>query len=73
MRCQICVTKMTSITTHIPFKTSQTGIVIIKDLPVIQCESCSHYLLEDSVMKRVEEILGNVDTNAELEVIKYAA
>ena len=30
-------------------------------------------MLQDAVFKRVEEILGKVDTSAELEVIKYAA
>jgi hypothetical protein len=30
-------------------------------------------LLDDPVMKRVDEILEKVDTSAELEVIKYAA
>lgn len=45
----------------------------LKGLPVFQCDGCSEYLLEDRVLKRVEEILEKVDTGAELEVIKYAA
>ena len=45
----------------------------MKNLPLYQCESCSEYLLEDPVLKRVEEIIENVDSAAELEVIKYAA
>ena len=48
-------------------------IVILKDLPVLQCNNCNEYLLHDPVMKRVDEILEKVDTAAELEVIRYAA
>ena len=54
-------------------KVDDTTIVIIKGLPVLQCESCSEYLLDDSVMKRTEEILDKVDSSAELEIIRYAA
>jgi hypothetical protein len=45
----------------------------MKDLPVYQCGNCGEYLLEDSVLERVEEILQNIDAAAELEIIKYAA
>jgi hypothetical protein len=48
-------------------------IVILKGLPVLQCDNCSEYLLEDLVMSRVEEILQRADTAAELEIIRYAA
>jgi hypothetical protein len=51
----------------------ETTIVILKDLPVLQCNNCNEYLLDDPVMKRVDEILEKVDTAAELEVIRYAA
>jgi len=60
-------------TTDLPFKVSDTTIVILKGLPVIQCPNCNQYLLDDPVMARVEEILQNVDLSAELEVIRYAA
>jgi len=59
--------------TSLPFKVNEVTIVILKDLPVHQCNNCSEYLLDDPVMERVEGILGKVDTTAELEVIKYAA
>ena len=73
MKCYVCGAKMRSIITDLPFKVSETTIVILKNLPVFQCSSCSEYLLDDPVLERVEEILGKVDTKAELEVIKYAA
>ena len=64
---------MELLTTDLPFKVDDTTIVIIKALPVLQCGNCSEYLLDDSVMKRTEEILDKVDSSAELEIIRYAA
>jgi YgiT-type zinc finger domain-containing protein len=64
---------MKSMVTNLPFKMNETTIVILKDLPVLQCNNCNEYLLDDSVMKRVDDILEKVDTAAELEVIRYAA
>ncbi|MCI0438430.1 MAG: YgiT-type zinc finger protein [Chloroflexi bacterium] len=59
--------------TDLPFKLSDVTIVIIKGLPVFQCENCSEYVLDDPVIRRVDEILEKVDDEAELEVIRYAA
>jgi YgiT-type zinc finger domain-containing protein len=73
MKCQICGSRMQELITDIPFKANQSTIVIMKDLPVYQCENCSEHLLDDPVLKRVEKIIKNVDSAAELEVIKYAA
>jgi YgiT-type zinc finger domain-containing protein len=64
---------MKSVVTNLPLKVSETTIVILKDLPAFQCERCGEYLLEDAVMDRVDDLLGKVDSAAELEVIKYAA
>lgn len=73
MKCHVCGSNMGPLTTDLPFKVSETTIVIVKGLPVLQCNNCSEYLLEDPVLKQVEIILDNVDTSAELEVINYAA
>ena len=73
MKCHICGSELTPVRTDLPFKVSETTIVIVKALPIFQCESCSEYLLEDAVMRRVDEILKRADTHAELEIIRYAA
>ncbi|MEA1928798.1 MAG: type II toxin-antitoxin system MqsA family antitoxin [Candidatus Auribacterota bacterium] len=73
MKCQICGAVLNDVITDLPFKLGDQTIVILKDLPVKQCTVCSEYLLDDSVMKRVEAILEKVDIASELEVIKYAA
>ena len=73
MKCHVCGSRMQSIITDLPFKVNDTAIVIMKDLPVIQCDGCSEYLLDDPVLKRMDEIIEKVDVSAELEVIRYAA
>lgn len=59
--------------TDLPFKVSDSSIVIIKGLPVIQCSACGQYVLADAVMARVEEILESVAWTTELEIVRYAA
>jgi YgiT-type zinc finger domain-containing protein len=64
---------MTRVVSDLPFKTTDHTIVVVKDLPVLQCHNCTEYLIEDAVLSRVDEILANVGAEAELEVIRYAA
>jgi YgiT-type zinc finger domain-containing protein len=73
MKCHVCGSKLKPMITDLPFKVSETTIAILKDLPVLQCDNCTEYFLEDSVMDRVDKILERVDTTAELEIIRYAA
>ena len=73
MKCHVCGSSMKSVCTVLPFKVSATSIVILKDLPVRECQRCSEYALEDPIMARVDEILAAVNGAAELEVIQFAA
>ncbi len=73
MKCHVCGGQMHAIITDLPFKVSQRTIVILKELPILQCERCSEYLLEDPVMERMEAMMNKVDEAAELEILKYAA
>ena len=73
MKCRVCGSELRRVTTDLPFKVNESGIVILKNLPVLQCGTCSEYLIEDQVFAREEDILQNVDSAAELEVIRYAA
>lgn len=73
MKCTVCGARMRPITTNLPFKLSEERIVILKHLPVLQCETCREYLLEDAVMARIEQMLARTDSTAELEVLRYAA
>ena len=73
MKCHICGGVMKNDVTDLPFKRSNTSIVIIKNLPVLQCSNCVEYLIEDSVMAWVEETLKKVSPASELEIVRYAA
>lgn len=73
MRCTVCGAELRATITDLPFKVSDTAIVILKHLPVLQCERCPEYLMEDAVLRRVDEILARVDGGTELEIIRYAA
>ncbi|OQX19877.1 MAG: YgiT-type zinc finger domain-containing protein [Desulfobacteraceae bacterium IS3] len=73
MKCHVCGCEMTRIFTNLPFKISNSAIVILKNLPTYQCGGCSEYLLEDSVAARIEEIFDTVNAEAELEILEYAA
>jgi len=73
MNCRICAGKLVPMRTDLPFKLTERKIVIIKDLPVLQCERCSEYEIDDEIFARVEEMLSHSDKNAELEIVSFAA
>lgn len=73
MKCHRCGSDVRSITTDMPFKISDRTIVILKNLPLLQCENCGDFLLEDAVMAQVERLLGQADEGAELQVLRFAA
>jgi YgiT-type zinc finger domain-containing protein len=73
MKCTVCGAGMNRIKTDLPFKLSEDRIVIFKQLPVLQCKACREYLIEDAVMARIDTLLRQADSTAELEVIRYAA
>lgn len=73
MKCRVCGARLRATTTDLPFKVSERTIVILKGLPVSQCEGCSEYLIADSVFVTVEALLSKVDSSAELEIIPFAA
>ena len=72
MICQNCGKKLERLKTNLPFKISAGCIVIVKNLPVMQCQNCTEYIIEDAVMEKVDCILNKIDETAELEVLTYA-
>lgn len=73
MKCHACGADMELIRTNLPFKLSNKTIVVIEDLPVVQCKNCPEYFIEDEVLSRIDKILDEINENVELEVIPYAA
>lgn len=73
MKCHICGSKLKQRITDLPFKMTDESIIIIKQLPVLQCNNCSQYSLQDTVLEQVDKILDQVDKTVELEVIHYSS
>ena len=73
MKCLVCGATLRSTTTYLPLKVIDRTIVVVKKLPVLQCEGCIEYLIEDPVMAKVDELLSRVDRSIELEIVPFAA
>lgn len=73
MNCAVCGAQLRMATTDLPFKVNDTTIVILRGLPVVQCDRCPEFLIEDEVLRRVDEILATVEGGTELEIVRYAA
>lgn len=72
MNCHNCGENLEKVITDLPFKISQSSIIIIKRLPILQCQNCNEYIIEDAVMENVDCVLSNIDSTAELEILNYA-
>lgn len=73
MKCMTCGSSLQPVRSDLPFKVSEHSIVILKNLPVLECNNCGEYSIQDPIYRRVEEILDDVDASAELEIIRFAA
>lgn len=73
MKCRVCGGVQQRISTDLPFKTGEHTIVILRGIPVLQCERCAEYSLDDPTLARVDELLARVDERTELEIISFAA
>ena len=59
--------------TDLPFKLSNRTIVIVRDLPVLQCSQCAEQVIEDPIMESVDDLLEKVDHAAVLGIVQFAA
>ena len=73
MKCRVCGGELGASRTDLPLKVSDRTIVIVKNLPVAQCERCTEYLIEDAVMSELDMLLSRVDASVELKIIPFAA
>jgi YgiT-type zinc finger domain-containing protein len=58
---------------RLPFKLSDTSIVILKAIAVLQCCQCGETELEQSAILQADRLLASVNRSTELEVIRYVA
>ena len=73
MKCTQCGALMEARKTDLPFKLGDRAIVIIRSVPVLECRSCTEYLVADDDMQRIEKMLEHGAADAELAVIQFAA
>lgn len=66
MNCRVCGGAMDERVTDLPFKISDTSIVIVRALPVLQCRQCGETELENVAMTRVDRLLAAVDRSRSL-------
>jgi len=72
MKCHICGGDMSKTVTDLPFKLDKDTIVIVKGVPVQECERCSEYSLPDETMEQIEKLVSRLNKAAELEILRYA-
>lgn len=73
MKYRVCESQQSPTITDLPFKLGDHTIVILKDLPTLQCERCAEYSLADATFARVEQLLARVESGTELEIIAFTA
>lgn len=73
MNCHVCGGQMRPMTTDLPFKVDVNHIVVLKGLPVLQCDNCREFLLSDEVMARVDTLLETRSDLDDIEIVNYAA
>jgi YgiT-type zinc finger domain-containing protein len=73
MNCHNCGARLTKVITDLPFKIRKKSIIILRNVPVMQCENCSEFLVEDEVMEKIDGIFAKIDSSVEVEILNYAA
>lgn len=73
MQCTVCGATLRATTSDLPFKVREHTIVILKNLPLLECTNCMQYLIADREFSRVEQMLAQVNGAAELEILRYVA
>jgi len=62
MKCRVCGSRLQPTTTSLPFKVTERTIVVLKQLPVAQCERCSEYSIEDAIVRMDRDDYGNCES-----------
>ncbi len=71
MKCLACGSALRRTATDLPLNVSDRSIVIVKSVPVLHGGGCTEYLLDDTAMARVDELLSRVDRSIELAIVPF--
>ena len=73
MKCHVCGTPMKRVVSDLPFRVNRSVMIILRDLPLMQCSECGAYAFEESVMERVHEIVQKLHSPSHLDAVLYPA
>ena len=73
MKCHVCGNSVTRVVSDLPFRVNRSVMIILRDLPLMECSECGAYAFEEKVMERVHEIVERLQAPSHLEAILYAA
>jgi hypothetical protein len=73
MKCHVCGTSMTRVVSELPFRVNRSVMIILRDLPLMECTEYGAYAFEQKVMERVHEIVERLDSPSHLDAVLYAA
>jgi len=64
---------MKRVVTDLPFRVNRSVMIILRDLPLMQCIECGAYAFEERIMERVHEIVQRLKSPSHLDAVLYAA
>jgi len=72
MKCHVCGNSVTRVVSDLPFRVNRSVMIILRDLPLMECSECGAYALEAMVMERVHEIVEKLRSPSHLDAVLYA-
>jgi YgiT-type zinc finger domain-containing protein len=72
MKCHVCGIPMTRVVTDLPFRVDRSVMIILRELPLLECSECGAYALEEMVMERVHEMVQSLRSPSHLDAVLYA-
>lgn len=67
VKCHVCGGRLEATISDLPFRLGPNRIVVIKQLPVLECSDCTEFSIEDPIMEKVDNLLGQMDETAGLD------
>ena len=73
MKCHVCGNSVTRVVSDLPFRVNRSVMIILRDLPLMECSDCGAYAFEERVMERVHEMVQSLRSPSHLDAVRYAA
>jgi hypothetical protein len=63
---------MTRVVSELPFRVNRSVMIILRDLPLLECTECGAHAFEEKVMETVHEIVDRLHSPSHLDAVLYA-